>query len=293
MFIQWTRPRMIVAVAALGGLGMAFAAGSWVSAQSPVAPSAFKQDDPPNRALDANLYMRTAAEYRACCVQAYNLAGRRLKEEVDKKPKGTPAVVMDMDETVLDNAGFQAAQLRSNLAYDQRLWDLWEADPNSQLGFVPGAKAFIDEAKKLGITVVYISNRQEKFRDANKAQLARLGIGITDENQLKLSEDTTDKTKRRQDTEQIYNVLLYFGDNLRDFDEEFKCGPTGKKTPEELEKAIADRKAAVDKHAADFGNGKWIILPNPAYGEWMKPLGMGKADLDRLAPVAAVAPPKK
>ncbi len=291
MFIELTRPRLIVAVAALGGLGMAFAAGSWVSAQSPVAPPAYKQDDPPNRALDANLYIQTSAEYRACCLQTYNLACRRLKEEMDKKPKGTPAVVMDLDETVIDNAGFQAAQIRGNLAFDQRLFTLWESDPKSQVGFVPGAKAFIDEAKKLGVTVVYISNRSDKYKTVCQDMLARLGIGIANETQLKLntSETSSDKTERRADTAKLYTVLLYIGDNLRDLDEEFKTGDLGKKTPEELEKAIAGRKAAVDKHAADFG-GKWVILPNPAYGEWMKPLGMGKADLDRLAPVA---PPKK
>ena len=288
MIIEWTRTRVIVAVAAMGGLGLAFAAGSWVSAQSPAAPPAFKQDDPPNRALDANLYIQTSAEYRACCLQTYNLAGRRLKEEMDKKPQGKPAVVMDLDETVIDNAGYQASQIRSNLAFDQRLFTLWESDPKSQVGFVPGAKAFIDEAKKLGVTVVYISNRSDKYKTVCKDMLDRLGIGVTDDTQLKLntSETSSDKTERRADTEKRYNVLLYIGDNLRDLDEEFKTGDLGKKTPAELEKAIAGRKAAVDKHAADFG-GKWIILPNPAYGEWTKPLGMGKADLDRLAPVTA------
>ena len=70
--------------------------------------------------------MQSAAEYRACCYQASNLALFRLKEAVAKKPEGKLAVVADLDETILDNAGFQAMQLRSNLAYDQRLWEIWE-----------------------------------------------------------------------------------------------------------------------------------------------------------------------
>lgn len=278
-----TSRRMAIAV----GLIAAFGAGTWVSAQppviTPVAPAAFKTEDPAYRGLDANLYMQTSAEYRACCYQAYNLASLRLKLAVEKNRTAKLAVVLDLDETVLDNAGFQAMQLRSNLAYDQRLWDMWEREHSDQIGLVPGAKEFLLEAEKLGVAIAYISNRNEKFREQTRAVLVRLGLPVVPDGLLKLTSTTSDKTARRQEVEKDYQVALYIGDNLRDFDDKFRCRKLDKKTPEELNATIRERFTSTDEHRADWGN-KWIVLPNPAYGEWTKPLGQGRADLDRLAP---------
>ena len=99
---------------------------------------------------------------------------------------------------------------------------------------------------------------------------------------LLLATDTSDKPARRRAVERSYTVVLNVGDNLRDFDEEFRCRKLDANTPEELERAIRVRKESTDKHRAAWGD-KWIVLPNPAYGEWSKPLGRGRADLDRLA----------
>ena len=289
--IHWTAAALL----ALAG----FALGVWVASgppaaaqlpEGPTAPPTFKRDDPENRALDANLYMQSSAEYRACCLQAYNLAAVRLKQEVKGLKEGEkPAVVMDLDETVLDNGGFQAMQIRSGLAYDQRLWDAWEEKGGDQVGLVPGAKDFIQKAGKLGVAVVYISNRNDKFRAQAKATLARLGLPAAGDDLLKLFTKTTDKTQRRAEAEKAYRVLLYVGDNLRDFDEEFRFGDLSKLEGAELDKAIRARRDKVDARAADWG-GKWVVLPNPAYGEWTKPLGRSKADFDRLVPAAPAKP---
>ena len=286
-----TGRRAALVVLAAGGLAGAFRAGGWVAGQAPVpsAPAAFKPEDPPYRGLDANLYMQTSAEYRAACYQAYNLAMLRLKEALAKKPAGKPAVVMDLDETVVDNAGFQAQQLRSNLAYDQRLWDLWEENDGARVGLVPGAKEFILGAREQGVTVAYISNRGHKYHAQTKKVLERLGVPAESDELLKLATDTSNKTKRRQEVEAAYTVLMLVGDNLRDFDEEFVTPKLEGRTPEELEKAIRARKEAVDRRRAVWGD-RYIVLPNPAYGEWTKPLSGGKADLDRLAPAVAPAP---
>ncbi|MGL6074747.1 MAG: 5'-nucleotidase, lipoprotein e(P4) family [Fimbriiglobus sp.] len=272
--LRWCAGFVAVSVAA--GLG-------WLVAQSPSAVKPFVSEDPSYRALDANLYMQTSAEYRAACYQAYTLAEMRLKESLTEKHAKPVAVVLDLDETVFDNGGFQAAQIRSNLAYDQRLWDLWEEKHGDQVGLLPGAKEFLLNAKKLGVTPIYITNRNEKFRDTTKKILARHGLAINQEAELRLSTTTSNKTQRRAETEAIYDVVLYLGDNLRDFDEAFKCPELGKKTPDDLEQAIVARKNTVDLKRAEFGK-KFIIFPNPAYGEWLKPLGNGKADLDRLLP---------
>jgi 5'-nucleotidase (lipoprotein e(P4) family) len=240
--------------------------------------------------------MQTAAEYRACCYQAYNVATRRLRELRGDPIKDTRklAVVMDLDETVLDNSGFQAMLVRSRLAYDQRLWDLWEEKHADQVGLVPGAGDFIQEAGRLGVTVFYISNRSEKFRAATNSALNRLHIGVKEPSQLKLMTTTGDKTGRRKEVEAGYTVLLYFGDNLRDFDEQFRCTVDNTRgepqtDPARLAAAIAERKDRVDQTRKKWG-AEWIILPNPVYGEWMKPLGLGEKDQDQLVPVL---PPKR
>jgi acid phosphatase len=177
-------------------------------------------------------------------------------------------------------------QLRSGLAYDQRLWDLWEERDGDRVGLVPGAKGFIEEAGKLGVAVVYISNRSDKFRDQAKALLKRLGVPAADDDHLKLATKTSDKTDRRAEAEKVFCVVLYVGDNLRDYDERFRFGDLGKGTPAELSAAIGARNEKVDAARAEWGR-RWVILPNPAYGEWRKPLDRGKADLDRLATQAA------
>src|SRR5207247_4635544 len=134
-------------------------------------PPAFKKEDPPYRGLDANLYVQTAAEYRACCYQAYSLAAARLEQRVKERAGAgkPPAVILDLDETVLDNGGFQSMQLRHGLAYDQRLWDVWEEKHADAVGLVPGAKDFLAKATALGVAAVYLSNRNEKCRAQTKA----------------------------------------------------------------------------------------------------------------------------
>lgn len=262
----------------------AFVVGQ-ITAQSPIAPLPFRQEDPPDRGLDANLFMQTSAEFHACCLQAYNLASLRLKQALAKNPEGKLAVILDLDETVIDNGGFQAMQLRSNLAFDLRLWDDWERNGGNYLSLLPGVKQFLNELSQNHVSAAYISNRNEKNRDVTKKALARLGIEISDDRLLQLATDTSDKTQRRELIAKDFNVLLVIGDNLRDFDECFRCRKLESKTPEELDQAIRERKEAVEKHRQMWGD-RWIIIPNPVYGEWTKPLGLGRKDLDRLAPVA-------
>jgi 5'-nucleotidase (lipoprotein e(P4) family) len=257
-----------------------------VAAAAPHVLPFFKPEDPPGRSLDANLFVQTSAEYRACCLQAYNLASLRLAAAVAKStsPPNTLAVVLDLDETVLDNGAFQSMMIRSRLAYDQRLWDLWESEHWDKWELVPGAKEFILEAEKAGVHVVYISNRNEKFRPETKQGLERLGLPLVDEAHLKLASDTSDKTARRTEAEKAHTVVLHVGDNLRDFDEAFRAPKLAADADAAaLAAAIRHRKDAVDRHAKEWGD-RWIVIPNPIYGEWMKPLDRSLLDIDQLVP---------
>lgn len=234
--------------------------------QIPVAPSAVGVNQQENRVL-ANLYMQTAAEYRACCLQTYKLAAEKLVARLRNLPPTgpAPAVVMDLDETVLDNAPFQEFLYRNRLVYRDQLWEPWERDHADEVGLVPGAKNFIAAAELAGATVVYVSNRMTKYRDSTVRALAHNGINTDGiDGRLYLKETTTDKTQRRQAAEQRYRVLMYFGDGLRDFSEAFKVVP-GQTT-------VASRARQADEAAARWGND-WFVLPNPAYGEWERLLG--------------------
>jgi acid phosphatase len=278
-------------------LGLGVATVLPLAGQAPVGPAPaalapFAAESPRHRGLDASLYMQTAAEYRACCYQAYNLATRRLRELHDGGKGDGPrhAVVVDLDETVLDNSGFEAMLARSGLTFDQRLWELWQEKGGDHVALLPGALEFLQEADKLKVDVFAISNRDEKYRAETTKMLTRLGIAPADAKHLKLkTAASSDKTTRRKEVEDKYAVLLYLGDNLRDFDEEFKFAVKNTAAPAELEAAIRDRNDKVAKARAKWGD-KWIILPNPVYGEWTAPLGLGDKDLDRLVPAAARKP---
>jgi 5'-nucleotidase (lipoprotein e(P4) family) len=284
-------PRLVLTFFVFFGLS-AFAAEAQVTGQPPAAKPnvrAFPFEKPANRGLDANLYIQTSAEYRAACYQAYQLATLRLNEAIAKTQGASAAtrpklaVVMDLDETVLDNSGFQSWMLRSNLAYDQRWFDRWEQYGGPLVNLVPGAKEFILHAEQNGVTIFHVSNRNDRYREFTKKVLTRLGIPIHNDQELKLSSTTSDKTARRREIETSgYQILLYVGDNLRDFDEQFRApNLTTQATDTELDNANAARKLAVDQTRENFGT-KWILLPNPAYGEWTKTLGRGDRDFDRL-----------
>ena len=277
---------LLLASALSGGLLGGFLVYLWVPAHPAETPASTptpatkqtRQDDPPYRALDANLFMQTAAEYRACCLQAYTLADQRLRAKLADWKKGTKdaAVVFDLDETVLDNAAFQTRQLREGWVYDPKRWDEYEKTGGPSVGLIPGAKEFILALKDAGVVPVYISNRKDEFRKETKEILDRHEIAVPDDRLLLATDPkSSDKTPRRKAVEAKFDVLLYVGDNLRDFDEGFKYDDKA---------GIAGRKAAVDANRAKFGTD-WIILPNVAYGEWWtKPLGKGLKDLDQLGP---------
>ncbi len=166
------------------------------------APRKVNLESPPNRSLDANLWMQISAEYRACCYQAYNIARRRLIEKLrDEPPHGwakPPAVVLDLDETVLDNSEFQTQLIRNGLGFDSKTWENWEKTGFNQVRLVPGAKHFIQTAKKLGVKVVYITNRSQKLasRDGTLNALELLGVEVISTDVLGAL-DTSDKTRRR------------------------------------------------------------------------------------------------
>jgi 5'-nucleotidase (lipoprotein e(P4) family) len=222
--------------------------------------------------LAADLWMQTSAEYRATCLTIYRSAEKSLAAILETGAFPKPAVVMDLDETVFDNGAYQAFQQIYDLVFCDRRWEDYEANHGDLVRLVPGAKAFIESAQKRGATVIFLSNRLEKYAAATEAALTRLGIPATvAEGRLFLKTTTSDKSLRRAEIGLRHNVVMFVGDNLRDFSELFAAGKVA--TAEEQKAALGRRDTAVDLAAEAHWGVDWFMLPNPTYGEWEKLLG--------------------
>ncbi len=226
--------------------------------------------------LGANVWVQTSAEYRACCLQTYRLASERLEQYLVAARPPRPAVVMDLDETVFDNSAFQTALYAKGKEYDLDLWFDYEQHWSSETRAVPGAIEFIQRAEKLGVSVIYISNRHGEYKNASLEALKRLGVstdGLADRFYPKMKSGSSEKSARREAVAAKYNVLLYFGDNLRDFSEAFappKVDPAS--GVDGLKAAIAQRNKLADEAIVHWGVD-WFVLPNPVYGEWDRMCG--------------------
>lgn len=222
---------------------------------------------PDNRyLLMATLYHQQAAEYEALCYQAYNLATLRLVDDLkDQSINKRRAVVVDVDETVLDNSPYQAACILQNYNYPEG-WDEWcnKAIARS----VPGALDFLKLAEGYGVAVFYVTNRKAHLRAATVKNLRELGFPLSEENRLMMREEGADKESRRDIIRERYHISLFIGDNLGDFASGFN------------ESDPDNRKAKTAEARASFGK-QWIILPNPMYGDWESVFFRGKRALDK------------
>jgi len=197
------------------------------------------------------LFQQYAAEYRALCYQAFNVATLRLESI---KRKGLPlAIITDIDETILDNSYYEAQRIKEGKEFTPQSWKEWTSKSSATL--VPGAGEFLKKAKTKGVTIFYISNRDTSEIKSTLINLKNFGLPNADTDHLLFLTDGSSKEKRRQQVMKNYDVIILIGDNLNDFTNLFE------------KKNIVDRKQEVDNALADWGN-KFIILPNSIYGEW-------------------------
>jgi acid phosphatase len=258
-----------LAMGLMAGLILGGASGWLARAARPELPQ--RVENPALRSLDACLYVQTSPEYRALCLQTYRLAREALPSRVRQSLANgkAPAVILDLDETVLDNSPFQTWLYEHRTTYSPERWSPWERTKGKEVLAVPGAVAFIAEAEKQGATVFYITNRMEDAREGTIEALEHLGINTQNiHNRLLLKTSTSDKTERRAQVAQTHDVVMLLGDTLTDFDQKFASG----KLPEQAEerrKLLADRKAKVDAEAGQWG-ARWFVLPNPVYGDFSR-----------------------
>ncbi len=203
----------------------------------------------------ATLWMQTAAEYRALCYQAFNWARYRLEVELARQmdPNQKSAVVVDIDETVLDNTPFQVRLIETGDVYPAH-WDDWM--DHSGATPLPGATDFLNYAASRGVEVFYITNRKESGWAGTMQNLKKYDFPMVDSVHVIMRVDgSNSKETRRQKVMQTHKILLLMGDNLNDFSDVFE------------DKSIKERYAVTDKLRAEFGE-RFIVLPNPSYGDW-------------------------
>jgi 5'-nucleotidase (lipoprotein e(P4) family) len=203
-------------------------------------------------ALYATTWFQTSGEARALYLQGYNFAKISFDEALKRKSTKPIAVVVDVDETVLDNSPYQAKLITENASYPLYWKDWVESESASAL---PGSLEFLRYASSKRATVFYITNRKEDERKATYNNLRRLGFPILSQDQLLLKSNANDKGERRESVLKSHNIVLLIGDNLNDFDSVFEL------------KDVAEREQLVDSLKVQFGT-KFIILPNPLYGDW-------------------------
>lgn len=205
----------------------------------------------------AALWQQRAAEYKALCFQAYNIARLRIDEYALEPHEKPLAVVTDIDETVLDNSPYSVHQSLKGLGYDDSSWMEWTAKVDCDT--VPGALSFLQYASSKNIEVFYITNRLQAERNATVANLKKWNFPNADTNHIFLKTITSSKDERRASVATNHTILLFLGDNLGDF-----SGIFDKKSDDQ-------RTALAKNNASEFGN-RFIVLPNVMYGEWLNAL---------------------
>lgn len=226
-----------------------------------LAPFFVKAQSTARDYTNAVLWQQNSGEYKALCFQAYNFARLSLKEALWADTSGKPnCVIVDIDETVLDNSRFQGHEIKKGLSYNPTDWTEWTNLAKADT--VPGALAFLKFAASKNIETFYLSNRDEKDYAATLKNLQAFGFPYADDSHLLVSKGTSNKEPRRQKIAKTHNILMLCGDNLSDFSNVFYR--ENKNTTEQ-----------VNANQTLFGV-KYIVLPNPMYGDWEKPLYQGE-----------------
>lgn len=201
----------------------------------------------------ATLWWQTSGEARALQYQAYRWAQIVLENDLkDKKRKGARAVVVDVDETVLDNAAYEGKVVLSGKAYPDQ-WDVWVDKRDAKP--VPGSLDFLKFANSKGVKIFYVTNRDQRYQAATIENLKKLGYPDVTETTVMCSKSDWNKEARRNDIRKTHRIVLLVGDNLNDF-----SGAYDKKN-------VEDRMAAVEKEKSKYGE-EFIVIPNPMYGDW-------------------------
>jgi 5'-nucleotidase (lipoprotein e(P4) family) len=274
-----TLPVLMGALLVLGGCASQPPHAASTPAPAPLAPPAAPappapRGTPADDNLNAVAWTQTAAEHDLIYLETFRDAQSQLLEALKDKnwdalPKDDriapykklkPAVILDIDETVLDNSPYQARLIRSGGEYNEADWAAWCKEERARA--LPGAVAFTQFAAKHGVAVIYISNRAQDLDAATIDNLRKVGLPVSGADAFLglgtvlpgCDQVGTEKNCRRQLVSQHYRVLMQFGDQLGDF-------------VTVLSNTEAGRSQAIAPYM-DWIGKRWFVLPNPTYGSW-------------------------
>jgi 5'-nucleotidase (lipoprotein e(P4) family) len=234
---------------------------------------------PPPTALAPNFQFYGSAEAGALSQQAFHALIAYAKTRVDQRPKdsvvladGAPlvkgsfvpcgdkpfAAVFDVDETMVRNLGFEARAAQGE-KFDAARWSRWEAS-NAAVDAMPGADHAVEDLRKMGVTVIFNTNRDASHAAQTAAMLDALKLGPAVHGETLFMRGDVDgksgKDGRRLAIAAKYCVIAMGGDQLGDFSDRFAefASP-------------ADRRAtAIHSRAAGLWGKGWFVLPNAVYG---------------------------
>jgi 5'-nucleotidase (lipoprotein e(P4) family) len=215
--------------------------------------------------LLANAWFAFSAEKEACYLQTFRFAGMQL-DQIRKNAKSgkKPAIVTDLDETLLDNSAWALRVMREGKDYPA-YWAEWEKAGTAPA--FPGGVDFFKKAAGLGIDIYYISNRKAVNLDGTLRNLRKLGLPFADTAHIWLKTETSNKVARRAKVLADHDIVMLLGDNLADFDAVWE------------DATVEKRMSAVHDKAKEWGN-RFVIFPNPTYGGWKDALFSYQRNLD-------------
>lgn len=239
------------------------------TAMAVAAPSVALDGAAPNDNTNAVLWNQNSPEFRGNSMTIYKAAEMLLDraladrnwtaatEQTGDFQSKPPAVILDIDETVLDNSDYQAWLVKEGKSFDPKTWNSFVKSLTSRA--VPGSLEFIKYAASKGVAVFYVSNRTAEEEAATRQNLAALGYPLDDKTDTVLSKDEqkdwgSAKSTRRTVVADKYRVLLLIGDNFGDFSDAYRG-------------SVAERQKAYDDYKAYWGT-KWLVVANASYGSW-------------------------
>ena len=243
-----------------------------------------KPDPSKDPKLNALLWMQNSAEFRLLTRQAYRYAADQLHKGLQDKnwcadevqlqeggfQRKKPAIILDVDETVLDNSPFNARNIIQGTAFNLENWNAWAHEEKARP--VAGALEFITMAKKQGVEIFYVTNRRDGMRVATMNNLKSLGFPVTQAHLLTRNDKAGrggDKVSRRAMVAVKHRIVLLIGDNMADV-----CS--------QMDNTDSNERNRIAKEIGDRLGARWIILPNPVYGGWERALQKAqRSDLDQ------------
>lgn len=258
-------------ILAAGFVGLTACGGNQKTADTPKAPEA-----PSVRTSDqlvmSTLWYQNSTEARYLYEQAYRLAAEMLKNNIEGVQADRRSIIVDIDETVLDNSPYEARLVQKGQSYDSKSWAewVWEADAD----LLPGAEEFLRTAETMGVEVFYISNRSSDLLDPTMQNLMEHNLPFADPEHILLQgEDGSSKIGRRDQVKSVSRVLLLVGDQMTDFSETFG------------QEISPDEEQMIDPALMDSLQRSFVLVPNPMYGTFEKtvyPEGMDLSDEQKV-----------